>query len=631
MWHFRVMGRGEINQDPTQEDYFNTDHLTNFSDALVREAIQNSLDARMKGSGSVTVRITFPSGADILRRRDVELFFDRLDKHIGASEVITDPPDPDDLVSFIVFEDFGTKGLIGDPLAADDPAAGEPADFYYFWRNIGRGKKQGEELGRWGLGKTMFPASSRIHSFFGLTLRHDDRRKLLMGQSMLSIHRLDGHKHYPYGYFGLPDGADGFVVPFEDGELIDDFSLAFSLTRQDESGLSVVIPYPRDEITAEDVIRSTIHHYFYPVLSGKLTIEVAHHGVVTTIAADSIDGVLTEFPLEGAESFHGTLALTKWFLSQSADEIPLAKVQAAGRKPEWNENLFTASQLDAFAEKLDSRQPLAVRVPVHVTKAGNQPVLSSFVLVMQRDPELERPLDSFIRSGITVSGVHSLRESGLRALVIAEDQPLVAMLGDAENPAHTEWQDRSRNFVGKYRTGKSTLSFVKDAPRGFLRILNRRSEHIDDTALRHVFPDESTLAPRPPEPGAQSTPDPTRAPRPRVDVTPRPKLFQLTRADGGFSVRLAQHGKTEVPMTVRVRLAYDVRRGSPYKRWVAADFDLTATPDRILLDAGDLLDLTGNTISVLAKREDFLLKVSGFDPSRDLIVDLRREDRDDAP
>ena len=50
------MGRGEMNQDPVQDDYFNTAALDSYSDALVREAIQNSLDAKIKA-----LRIPFVS------------------------------------------------------------------------------------------------------------------------------------------------------------------------------------------------------------------------------------------------------------------------------------------------------------------------------------------------------------------------------------------------------------------------------------------------------------------------------------------------------------------------------------------------------------------------------------------
>lgn len=627
MWNFRAMSRAEINQDPTQEDYFNTDHLDNFSDALVREAIQNSLDAKLKDSTSpVRVRITFPSAEDLPTNSDAARLFEQLDDHIKVAGVIGASPVLNKRVPYLVFEDFGTRGLIGDPTAADDPPQDEGADFYYFWRNIGRGKKTGDERGRWGLGKTMFPASSQINSFFGLTVRADDKRKLLMGQSVLSIHHINGKKYYPYGYFGVPDRDDGFVVPIEDTDVIDDFTLVFSISRESEPGLSVVVPFPREEITSKEVVQSVIHHYFFPVLSGELVVEIASNGNLIVINKDSIDQVASEYIEENSDSFSGTVRLAKWYLEQSEQDIPRAAEQVPQRSPVWKDELFSNVQLERFAETLDTQEPVVVRVPVYVIPTGEQPRLSYFDLVLERDPELEKALDIFIRSGITISGVHSLRESGIRALLIAQDKPVVTMLGDSENPAHTEWQDRSRNFVGKYNVGRSTLTFVKEAPRGFLRMLNRRSEHIDDTALRHIFPDDVAKPENgSPSPAPSPSHNPTKTKKPTINAGTKPRIFSLTKVGDGFSVHLTEHGEKALPMNIRIRVAYDVSRGNPYKRWATADFDLSKGINNIQLSGGKILNQGGNRLELLAVSEEFSLKVSGFDPARDLIVDLRRE------
>jgi hypothetical protein len=200
------------------------------------------------------------------------------------------------------------------------------------------------------------------------------------------------------------------------------------------------------------------------------------------------------------------------------------------------------------------------------------------------------------------------------------------MLGDSENPAHTEWQDRSRNFVGKYRVGKSTLAFVKDAPRGFLRLLNRRSEQIDDTALRHLFPDPSSKGGRQAgKPSPMPKPGTKRRPKQKIDVSSRPRIFQLSRTAGGFTASLAEAGKEAVPMSVRVRLAYDVRRGNPYTRWNTADFDLEKDHERVTHSGGTLLKAAGNRLEIVATSPDWKLQLKGFDPDRDLIVDIRRE------
>ncbi|MCL4799030.1 MAG: hypothetical protein KJ025_05540 [Burkholderiales bacterium] len=44
-WQFRRMHPGEMNIDPIESEFFSTEALESLADALVREAIQNSLDA----------------------------------------------------------------------------------------------------------------------------------------------------------------------------------------------------------------------------------------------------------------------------------------------------------------------------------------------------------------------------------------------------------------------------------------------------------------------------------------------------------------------------------------------------------------------------------------------------------
>ncbi len=627
MWLFRKMSRAEINQDPTQEDYFNTDHLDNFSDALVREAIQNSLDARLRNSEvPVRVRITFPSQDDLPTASDANRHLENLYHHIHASEAISEPPESEERVTFLVFEDFGTRGLQGDTETADDPAENEQADFYYFWRNIGRGKKGGDERGRWGLGKTMFPASSRIHSFFGLTIRADDSRRLLMGQSVLSIHHIDDQKHAPYGYFGQQDGEDDFVIPLEDTEIIEDFTSTFSISREEEPGLSVVIPFPKKEITSDEVVQSVIEHYFFPVLSGELVVEVVAEGNLVVIDSKSIGQVGSQYLPEGGSVFSGNVKLAKWYLAQNPEGFACAREQRAYRSPVWTQEILSDNQLDNFAEVLDRQEAIVCRVPVHILPKDGEPSLSFFDLILERDPNLEKPLDVFIRSGITISGVHSLRESGVRAMIIAEDKPIVTMLGDAENPAHTEWQERSRNFKGKYKVGPSTLSFVKEAPRRFMRILNRQSEYIDDTALRHVFPggmaEPNNL---PPDQSGGESPDPTKIKRSKIKVVSRPSLFRMLKLTGGLSVGLTEKVREMLPMEIRIEVAYDVRRGNPFRKWVEADFDLRIQKDGIDVTGGQLLGRDGNKLHLRANEETFLLKLTGFDQERDLIANLNRE------
>src|SRR5208337_3648246 len=159
-------------------------------------------------------------------------------------------------VPFLTIEDFQTRGLRGNPTQEKDEA-GTKNDFYYFWRNVGRSGKEEKDRGRWGLGKNVFPASSRINTFFGLSIREEEPRRVLMGQAVLKVHSVDGNRHYPYGYFGvLEDGQ--FAMPVTDAGLINDFGSRFGLERKNDPGLSLVIPFPQPEITHDELVKAVV-------------------------------------------------------------------------------------------------------------------------------------------------------------------------------------------------------------------------------------------------------------------------------------------------------------------------------------------------------------------------------------
>jgi hypothetical protein len=54
-WSFRKMSRGETTRDPIIGEFFSTEAIENPAEALVREGIQNALDA--KTGQAIRVRI----------------------------------------------------------------------------------------------------------------------------------------------------------------------------------------------------------------------------------------------------------------------------------------------------------------------------------------------------------------------------------------------------------------------------------------------------------------------------------------------------------------------------------------------------------------------------------------------
>jgi hypothetical protein len=104
-WKFRVMSRGEINVDPIEGEFFTTEALGSLSDALVREAIQNSLDAARYGE-QVLMIITFcPSskGLSVSKRGQ---YLNGLQAHLEYRNAgLVNPPSADDVMNYLVKRD----------------------------------------------------------------------------------------------------------------------------------------------------------------------------------------------------------------------------------------------------------------------------------------------------------------------------------------------------------------------------------------------------------------------------------------------------------------------------------------------------------------------------------------------
>jgi hypothetical protein len=152
------MQPGEMNIDPIESEFFSTEALDSLADAFVREAIQNSLDARV--ANQLRVRIASSTPKTQLSGDSQARYLSGLWEHVTSGKSgVSELPKRAEPLSYLVIEDFGTRGLQGDPKQSEDDESesGPRNDFCFFWRNIGRSKKSATDLGRWGLGKTVFP------------------------------------------------------------------------------------------------------------------------------------------------------------------------------------------------------------------------------------------------------------------------------------------------------------------------------------------------------------------------------------------------------------------------------------------------------------------------------------------
>jgi hypothetical protein len=620
-WRFRKMRPGEINVDPIEGEFFTTEVIGSLNDALVRESIQNSLDAAA-GSDPVTVRLSFYNSPNLRsNHKDViAIYLEGLNPHLHARHAgLQELPSPSETLDYILVEDYGTRGLQGDIQQYDDLDDDvKKNDFYYFWRNIGRTQKESTDLGRWGLGKTVFQAASRINSFFGFTMRKDDARLLLMGQSVLKIHKADGNRYAPYGYFGHFDGD--LALPIDDAGYLESFATHFLVDRFGRPGLSVLIPFPDKDITPGECVKSAIKHYFFPILSGKLIVELRHAGKQYSLNAQTLDAYLKKSQWPEKYGMLGLMDFTRWAIQQTEEVFINLKQPKTGRAPKLR-GCFEPDQIVDLQQRFSEGNRLAFYVPLTVQKQKTSELLhTGFSVFLERDENLEKAEDYFIRQGITIPEVSSLKHKGIRAIVSITEPNLSMFLGDAENPAHTEWERNSKKFKKKYKLGPSTLDFVKTSPREIVKILTQPQKGRDENLLKHIFalPTSRTKAIGIKAKDTPGEGDKKTSPEQFVDVVGF-NYLQLTPIKGGF--RLAKRPQaTKLPRYITVWVAYDVRSGNPFKKYTPLDFDVAKSPITIQVQGAKVLLNKDNTIQIEVQKGNFKLAVIGFDMHRDLRI-----------
>jgi hypothetical protein len=623
-WHFNKVNPRFKNREATQGEFFTNDtELRGF----IREAVQNSLDAkRPRVKSPVRVRIFISGAKAALTAEKAERYFSGGWDHFHADGCgLREAPGTDEACRFIVYEDSGTTGLTGD-VSQYHEVPGVRNPFYYFFRAEGQSNKTDGGRGRWGLGKFVFPRSSRIRSFFGVTVRHDDKKRVLVGQSILRSHHLGEKSFTPDGWFGKKPDRNEASLPVTDQRFINKFAADFRLKRAYDPGLSLVVPFCDERWTASAVMEAVVQDYFYPILRNDLVVTVEDADAKTVLDAQSLQVIAGKLSPELQQVMRPLLDLTSWALKQPQESCLTLL-------PEWRENqrldaeqAGPQSVVDQLRQAFHENGRVAIRIPVNVQTKDGPVRASHFAAFIERAEGSLQKRPMFIRDGIVIADVKTRPTRDVNAIVSITDPPLTAFLGDAENPAHTEWSEESSHFKGKYLNGAATLRQIRNSVAELCQTLTESADDKDPVLLLDVFSTRTTNGqaglpvnfPAMSSKAADSSLLRLKALSTRPTQT-QTRLFGVSSRKGGF--RVASRPKSrQVCVPLDVFVAYDRRGGSPLKKFVATDFQLNQDPILIKLHNAVVQVLEPNHLIIYPQQRDFEVVVTGFDLNRDLFL-----------
>ena len=656
-WRFRKMLPAEVNQGTVVREFFEDEPINT---RLVREAIQNSLDAALgktreaTGAGPVRVRFALGGIRNPLPMAKAVRYCDGIAPHLAKIDELDDGlrerAGGGNLAAngmpYIVVEDAATQGLGGDWMEYD---TNDPDNhFYWFFRNIGLSGKGDSDNGSWGLGKWVFPDASHISAYLAVT-RRPDGETLLMGQTVLTKHTVNDQRYDPVGYFGVAN-HDGLSLPLQMSEpehrpFIEQCIADFDLQFRDESGLSLIVPFPRvgsskaaatddedDEVGVDlnELIAAVVHNYFYPIIAGKLEVIIdAGDGTnPTVISADTISGVIDwlDLPVTGERSIGSYRRL--FAMCRDSINRPDAEYEVLAALPSGDRARYDETQLAIWRDRYQAGEVLAFRIGTDVDRRGEGKKATELRLYLQQDATLTEGHDYYVRGTLSIYGnmdfIRRYREA-CALMVVDEKQPLAAMLRDSEPPAHTYWRPDSSRAFNRWVAAPRRIHAVRNTPGNLLRLLEMPTGTVQKDAFTDIFFWDGNRA-RPTisrigeSPGGYNT-------RRGNSHGRRPQDFDVAQTSDGFRVSLAS-GAADPPTLALLQVAYESPQGNPLDKYVLSDFRLHGRGEKLSLQMMSCLvrpGKNGNELFLeIDNPDDFEFEVSGFDPLRDVFVKVER-------
>lgn len=620
------------------------------SASLVRETLQNALDAHEDLKEPVRVRFEFKRGDSATKLGAIRHYFTKLVDH--KSEATRIAGSDDTRVPILIIEDFATCGL-----TRSGDGGTEQDRFDSFWRKFGKSEKTAGRRGRFGMGKLVFPAASDERLFFGLSASRDGTS--LLGLAFDCVEKIGGREYDDYGFFrhsGYPDTIEPATMRDSAGD-INAFHRLFGLSRRidgSEKGLSIVVPWVSDEYDWKSVVKHVSSEFFQAVVDGKLEVDVVGEGRSVKIEKGSIENhVRNHFAggteadrlsarLQLAEKVEGVRRICRG--SVDAEEpAPDEKIDVRIDRRGWETEPSGEKVLDRIERKLRENSIAAFRClfKVHFKRKGTQSAdYGSAIVVVERVDDPEMSGVAYVRCGMVVANEKKRVPLGGLSVLFVVDQYgpmdgsgniLAELLGDMENPAHTEWTvPRQRSGVQastEWISPSPVLDLIFQLPAILRSRLCKIDEKPDVHLLSKFFPKPAEAGPKRSKskkhkPSSRETPEVNPPEVPKLQRTPSAIEIVPLGEDRAFKLRRSQKCR-QTPTKFSVKMAYDNGTPDPFAAWDENDFDLFETQSniRVVVTHAEWRPVGGNRFEVFPKSAEFTVHVSGFD-SRDLEVGI---------
>lgn len=597
-WKWPSAGPNPVHQGLDLEVFDRPDYP--YSETFVREAVQNSLDARLDPSKPVCMRFTFHEGP----KKQSEAFLADVIQFRKQADLDIPEEWNDNHVKWLVVEDFNTEGLSG---SLNDRSS----DFWNYWLNFGISNKDGRGRGGRGIGRVTFLIASRLKTVIGYTRRYEDSRSAVCGMAVLKAHQ-DGNNFLSTHAY-LAQAEQGSIYSLYDSkEFLGQVQTTFRFSGYDgefTSGLGLAILYPHKKLERDGILAAAIANFSPAIMDGTLVLDV--DGIVLNKSS------MAKVAEEVSENFNDVAI--KEGVSRYLDLIkhtknpPEHEIMWPTRSKDWHD-LKESDMVKSILDKLENQCHVVCSIQMYLEQHGKENLVELKAVVAATPPE-KRSINQLFRGGMSLPDVWSKSDQEQFDLVVSvEDSLLVTYLNLCEGKAHLELLENEevlqkleqRGFTNRRKIKRAVKSFLKDM---CWLLTPDILEPSADVFKKFFSIPKPTKRPSPQRQGLDDSPD---------DMIPLPlnlAPFLVEHLTEGCRVRAnPEYDESAWPINLTVTFAY--ANGARRPPWDEHDFLL----ENLSLHYEDCQITTrkGNRVRASDCGSNCSIRVTGFDTNREL-------------
>lgn len=603
-WIWPEVGPNPIHHGLDSEMFDSTDFP--YTETFVREAIQNSLDARHDRDRPVIVSFHFHSDGIGPRRAFLEPVIEH--RKTAGLEI------PDEWskgnVRWLIVEDFNSRGL-------SDPLESRTSDFWGYWLNFGLSNKTGTGRGGRGIGRVTFLIASRLQSVIGHTRRQEDALTATCGMAVLLAKEDGDVLRSTHAY--LAEGVQGNIYRLHQSpEFQSQVRKAFAFKGYDDeyqSGLGLAILYPHDDLKADGILAAAIENFAPAIINNDLVLSVDGR----TLDASSIEEVATDPDVVSRlhdDTIRNSVSRYLTLVRQAASEKTSHRIELQNPTTKALREQRDTKNIESLRKKIEIG-PVILDIAFPLTRDGS---ITSVHLraVVCTSPSGQKPIDRFFREGMSLPRVKDKSPGELDLVTLVSEGPLATYLNFCEGKAHLDLLE-SKDVIQKlkdkgFNDGPNIKRLIKNLPMELRQLLLP-----DVTAPNSQIFEKYFAKPKKVGPKGEKPPGP---PGPIIQNTPEFEIKQVN--PDGLHIK-ANLKFTEWPVNATITLAY--ADGSSRPSWSPYDFILKNL-DRT--QVGCDISIFENTMHATNCSENTDICITGFDRNREVDASIKVESSDNA-